>query len=190
MLAITFGVLLAFGLNAWWESKQAQAFNQKNIELINAEIERNVKNLNSRYEYRVKLYPELLKFKLGQITFDEIGFQGTRPPKIEKAAYELAQSNAVFISMDPEDAQTIISIYLDFDRIEDTHRVYANSIPQLLLETSEGNEERMAEILRTAFMDFMFAEGETIRSIGNYQNQDYIDPVWETISQIETEVRK
>lgn len=183
MLVITFGVLLAFGLNAWWEGRKQAEFDRVSLSQVYDEIDRNYDTIANIYSYRTDLYPKILSVENGNMLMSETGFQGTRPPQIEKAAYDLALASGVFARSKPESAQTLISIYLDFDGIKNTHQLYASSLPQLIVEMEDANDPRIATFMRMAFMDMIFAEGETLNEIAEISDKPTVMEPWQFISQ-------
>jgi len=57
MFAIAFGVLLALATTEWREAVEKNAFVEKSLSQIEAEIIRNYEKINEAYEYREQLYP-------------------------------------------------------------------------------------------------------------------------------------
>ena len=129
MFAVTFGVLLALGLTEWRKKVEKQSFVEKSLIQVEAEIIRNFDKINAAYAYREKLYPYILDVESGKMLSNEIPFRGTQGPRLERAAYEVALSNAVFSEIDTERAQRIVSIYLDFNAVSYTHL----TLPTILL---------------------------------------------------------
>jgi len=182
MLAITFGVLLAFGLNAWWEGRTQAEFDRVTLSQVYTEIDRNFDNIEKAYQYRLDLYPKILAVDRGEISVQDVEFQGTRPPRLETAAYDLALASGVFGRIDPEDAQTLVKTYLDFDSIDDTHELYASSLPMLILQMENRNDPKFSRFMKMAFLDMIFAEGETLNQISSFSEKpEVIDP-WTFIS--------
>lgn len=101
MLAITFGVLLAFGLNAWWEGRSQAKFDRVSLSQVYAEIDRNYDTIKTSYDHRLNLYPQILKVDRGSLSVAEVEFEGTRPPRTETAAYDLASASGVFARFAP-----------------------------------------------------------------------------------------
>jgi len=165
MFAITFGVLLALALSEWREKVESKSFVEKSLRQVEAEITRNFNKINEAYEYREKLYPYLLEVESGKMLSDEIPFRGTQGPRLERAAYEVALSNAVFSEIDTEQAQSIVAIYLDFDAITETHELYRSGVPTLLFSADRSNDKRVGTYLKQAFEDFIFVEGIALDKI-------------------------
>lgn len=182
MLAITFGVLLAFGLNAWWQDRSLAEFDRVSLSQIQTEIDRNYDTIKIGYDYRTNLYPKLLNVERGVLSMSKIEFQGTRPPRIETAAYDLALTSGVFARIEPGKAQTFIRTYLDFENIENTHTLYAASLPNLVLQMESQNDPRIATFMRMAFMDMIFAEGETLNKIASMSEKPTVEEPWITVS--------
>jgi len=165
MFAITFGVLLALALTEWRQRAEKEAFIEKSLSQIEEEIVRNFEKINEAYEYREKLYPYLLGVEKGDILSTEIPFRGTQGPRLERAAYEVALSNAVFSEIDSERAQKIVAIYLDFTAISETHELYRSGVPTLLFSADNSNDPRVGTYLKQAFEDFIFVEGMALDKI-------------------------
>ena len=165
MFAITFGVLLALALTEWRQRVDKRIFVEKSLVQIEDEIIRNFRKINEAYEYREKLYPYLIEVESGKMLSAEIPFRGTQGPRLERAAYEVALSNAVFSEIESERAQGIVSIYLDFTAITETHKLYRSGVPTLLFSTDEGNDPRVGTYLKQAFEDFIFVEGMALDKI-------------------------
>lgn len=165
MFAITFGVLLALALSEWREKVEKQSFVEKSLKQVEAEIIRNFDKINEAYQYREKLYPYILEVESGAMLSNEIPFRGTQGPRLERAAYEVALSNAVFSEIDAEQAQRIVAIYLDFNAITDTHELYRSGVPTLLYSADTGNDPRVGTYLKQAFEDFIFVEGMALDKI-------------------------
>ena len=165
MFAITFGVLLALALSEWREKVEKQSFVEKSLKQVEAEIIRNFDKINEAYQYREKLYPYILEVESGAMLSNEIPFRGTQGPRLERAAYEVALSNAVFSEIDAEHAQRIVAIYLDFNAITDTHELYRSGVPTLLYSADTGNDPRVGTYLKQAFEDFIFVEGMALDKI-------------------------
>ena len=165
MFAITFGVLLALALTEWREKVENQAFVETSLNQVEAEIIRNFEKINAAYEYREKLYPYLLEVESGKMLSAEIPFRGTQGPRLERAAYEVALSNAVFSEIDSERAQRIVSIYLDFNAITETHELYRSGVPTILFSANKESDPRIGTYLKQAFEDFIFVEGMALDKI-------------------------
>lgn len=165
MFAVTFGVLLALGLTEWRKKVEKKSFVEKSLIQVEAEIIRNFDKINAAYAYREKLYPYILDVESGKMLSNEIPFRGTQGPRLERAAYEVALSNAVFSEIDTERAQRIVSIYLDFNAITDTHELYRSGVPTLLYSADEDNDSRVGSYLKQAFEDFIFVEGMALDKI-------------------------
>jgi len=165
MFAITFGVLLALALTEWRQMVEKHAFIEKSLSQIEAEIIRNYEKINEAYEYREKIYPYLLEVESGKRLSAEIPFRGTQGPRLERAAYEVALSNAVFSEIDSDRAQRIVSIYIDFNAITDTHELYRSGVPTLLFSADGSNDPRVGAYLKQAFEDFIFVEGMALDKI-------------------------
>jgi len=172
MFAIAFGVLLALATTEWREAVEKNAFVEKSLSQIEAEIIRNYEKINEAYEYREQLYPYLLDVESGEKLSAEIPFRGTQGPRLERAAYEVALSNAVFSEIDTELAQRIVSIYLDFAAITDTHKLYLSGVPTLLFSTDTENDPRVGTYLKQAFEDFIFVEGIALDKIVQTNKSD------------------
>jgi len=172
MFAIAFGVLLALALTEWRESVEKNAFVEKSLSQIEAEILRNYEKINEAYEYREQLYPYLLEVESGKKLSTEIPFRGTQGPRLERAAYEVALSNAVFSEIDTELAQRIVSIYLDFTAITETHELYLSGVPTLLFSADPANDPRVGTYLKQAFEDFIFVEGMALDKIVQTNKSD------------------
>jgi len=165
MFAITFGVLLALALTEWRQRVEKEVFIEKSLDQIEAEIIRNFEKINKAYEYREKLYPYLLEVENGEMLSAEIPFRGTQGPRLERAAYEVALSNAVFSEIDSVRAQKIVAIYLDFTAISETHELYRSGVPTLLFSADSANDPRVGTYLKQAFEDFIFVEGMALDKI-------------------------
>jgi len=165
MFAITFGVLLALALTEWRQRVEKLAFIEKSLVQIESEILRNYEKINEAYEYREKLYPYLLEVESGKMLSADIPFRGTQGPRLERAAYEVALSNAVFSEINSERAQRIVAIYLDFTAITDTHELYRSGVPTLLFSADGLNDPRVGSYLKQAFEDFIFVEGMALDKI-------------------------
>ena len=173
MFAITFGVLLALALTEWRQRVEKRVFIEKSLGQIEAEIIRNFEKINEAYEYREKLYPYLLEVESGKMLSAEIPFRGTQGPRLERAAYEVALSNAVFSEIDSVRAQRIVGIYLDFTAITETHELYRSGVPTLLFSADEGNDPRVGSYLKQAFEDFIFVEGMALDKIVQTNRSDH-----------------
>ena len=173
MFAITFGVLLALALTEWRQRVEKRVFIEKSLGQIEAEIIRNFEKINKAYEYREKLYPYLLEVESGKMLSAEIPFRGTQGPRLERAAYEVALSNAVFSEIDSVRAQRIVGIYLDFTAITETHELYRSGVPTLLFSADEGNDPRVGSYLKQAFEDFIFVEGMALDKIVQTNRSDH-----------------
>jgi len=165
MFAITFGVLLALALAEWRQMVEQRDFIEKSLSQVEAEILRNYDKINEAYEYRKKIYPYLLEVESGKMLSTEIPFRGTQGPRLERAAYEVALSNAVFSEIDSERAQRIVGIYLDFNAITETHELYRSGVPTLLFSADRSNDTRVGTYLKQAFEDFIFVEGIALDKI-------------------------
>jgi len=176
---IAFGVVLGLMLNEWREDASQKAFVEKNIDAIHSELERNYEILEKLREYRLKLYPDILAVIEGKKGPADIEFQGLRPPPLQSAAYEVALQSAVFTDLDTSTSAQIVKIYQSIEAIENVHQIYGNALPTAILET-ENIDKKMPEFFRTSFMDFLFAEEESMKLIAEYYGKDEITP-WYTI---------
>lgn len=177
MLAITFGVLLAFGLSTWWESKSQEKSDQISMSQVYQEIDRNFDSIEQAYQYRLELYPKMLAVDRGLSSVSEVQFEGIRPPKLETAAYNLALSSGVFTRAHPEKAQSVIRTYLNFENINNVHDLYGSSLPNLIFAMENPNDPKFARFMSIAFMDMIFAEGNTLVEISeNFEKPAAMDP--------------
>lgn len=178
MLVITFGVLLAFGLNAWWEGRKQAEFDRVTLSQINIEIDRNYDAIDSVYKYRLDLYPKIVAIERGELSVADIEYRGTRSPRLETAAYDLALVSGVFGRVEPEKAQTLVKTYLNFDNVNQTHRLYANSLPTLILQMENREDPKFARFMQMAFLDMIFVEGDTLNHISEFtEKPSVVDPL-------------
>ena len=182
MLAITFGVLLAFGLNAWWEGRTQAKFDSVSLSQVYDEIDRNYETIEKAYQYRLDLYPRIIAVEQGKLTTPDIEFKGIRPPRIETAAYDLALARGLFGRINQDEAQTLVKTYLDFENIKSIHELYGSSLPTLILQMENQNDGKFVTFMRMAFMDMIFAEGETLNSISEFSEKPTLRNPWEFIS--------
>lgn len=178
MLAITFGVMLAFALNEWRAKSKRKSFTELSLAQVEAEIDRNYETINRTYEYHVRIYKDILAAQKDGRTLQEIEFRGTQPPKLERAAYEIALENAVFAEHDPEESQEIVATYLDFENIEKIHGLYSSGLPNLIFFVENEGDPRVLQYMQTAFMDFIYAEAETLNNIARRTEHQGVGEYW------------
>ena len=190
MLAITFGVLLAFSLNEWRTARAQSDRVERSVENIRAELDRNHASLERAYEYRMEVYPKILEVMNEDAKFWEIGFRGTQPPRFERAAYDVAVNTGVLSELDTELAEKLIGAYLFFDRIEGTHRTYSAGLPMIIFEADGQDDPRMAIFMQMAFQDFIYAETEALNYLAEMSGKTPKPPPWETISEMLSAARE
>jgi hypothetical protein len=178
MLAITFGVMLAFVLNEWRSESKRKAFTELSLTQVEAEIDRNYDKINAAYDYHVKLYKNVIAAQNDGRTLAEIGFRGTQPPRLERAAYEIALGNSVFAQHDPEESQRIVATYLDFENVSRTHALYSSGLPNLILQVESDKDARVLQYMQSAFMDFIYSEAETLNKIASYTDREGVGEYW------------
>lgn len=182
MLAITFGVLLAFALTEWRTEAKRENFTTLSLAQVDAEIERNYETIGRAYDYHVRLYKDVTAAQNDGRSLREIQFRGTQPPKLERAAYEIALGNAVFADLDPAKSQQIVATYLDFENIDKIHGLYSSGLPNLIFQVTEENDPRLLQYMKTAFMDFIFAEAETLNGISEFTDLEGVGEYWRVFS--------
>lgn len=178
MLAITFGVMLAFVLNEWRSESKRKAFTELSLAQVEAEIDRNYDKINTAYEYHLKLYKGVIAAQKDGRSLGEIGYRGTQPPRLERAAYEIALGNSVFAQHDPEVSQRIVATYLDFQNVSRTHALYSSGLPNLILQMEDDKDARVLQYMQTAFMDFIYSEAETLNKIATYTERQGVGEYW------------
>lgn len=189
MLAITFGVLLAFALNEWRSESKQRAFIDLSLAQVEAEIDRNYKTVLRTYEYHVRMYKNIVAAQQDGRSLMEIEFRGTQPPKLERAAYEIALGNAVFAEHDPKESQEIVAIYLDFENIEKIHGLYSSGIPNLIFFVENEGDPRVLQYMQTAFIDFIYAEAETLNRLARKTDHEGVGEYWKIFDPPEGETK-
>ena len=177
MLAITFGVLLAFGLNATWERRQADAFTATSLRLMTEELARNYAATERSLDYHVELLPRMraLGPDAGLVGLPYRGFQ---PPQLETAAYRLALESAVFARMEPETSEALIGAYTQFERVTATHEVFAEKVPDLIVDTDGLRDPRFTRFAVASFTQLIYVEGEALNAVAPVIDEDGAGAYW------------
>ena len=187
MFAITFGVLLAFALNQWWTERTEADRVQRAITAIEAELDRNHGYLERAVDYRQAIYPGILDWLDGETTFRELQFRGTQPPRMERAAYDVAISTGALSELDPETARGIVGAYLMFDRVDGVHRMYATGLPNLIFVAEGQDDPRMAVYMQMAFQDFIYSEVAALNHIAELRGLEPQPRPWEMVATMRDE---
>ena len=181
MLAITFGVLLAFALKEGWSSRVEAQRVDRAVAAIESEMATNLRTLGSSLDYRVEMYPRVRAVAAGRATFSEIGFRGVRPPRLGKAAFNVAISTGALADIDPQRARRIVATYLMSERVEGVQTIYASGLPSAILQFDSRDDPRIAAYMQQAFQDFIFAESETYNALADYLGEDTRPNAWDTL---------
>lgn len=83
----------------------------------------------------------------------------------------------------PEKAERLVKTYLDFDGIKGTHALYGSSLPNLILQMENRNDPKFARYMQIAFLDMIFAEGETLNQISDFSEKPQVVDPWAFISE-------
>ena len=187
MFAITFGVLLAFALNQWWTERTEADRVARAIAAIESELDRNHSYLERAIEYRMDLYPRILSWLDGEATFRDLEFRGTRPPSLERAAYDVAISTGALSDVDSETARTMVGAYLMLERVEGVHRMYSTGLPNLVFIADGQDDPRMAVYMQMAFQDFIYSEVAALNHIAELRGLEPQPRPWEMVATMRDE---
>ena len=182
MLAITFGVLLAFALNQWWTERTEVGRVERAISAIESELDRNYGYLERAIDYRQEIYPKILVWLDGEMTFRELQFRGTQPPRMERAAYNVAISTGALSEIDPDTARGIVGAYLMFERVDGVHAMYTTGLPNLIFIADGQDDPRMATYMQMAFQDFIYSEVAAINYLAEFRGKEPQPAPWEMIA--------
>jgi hypothetical protein len=183
MLAITFGVILAFMLNEWRVDMKRDAFVERSLAAIEEELSENYDRVLDSRNYHLDLYPDILAI-IGEdadiAEFQREKFRGTKPPRVQTAAYDIAIQSAILSDMPIEDAKKIATAYSSLVGVRDLHQRYSSAAFSQISEIS-SNPNQFAYFLRVSFMDFLYAEDETLQVIRHAIDKPSIEPWWTNI---------
>lgn len=167
ILGVTFGVLLAFLLNEWRIETKKSSFVERSLISIEAELSANYDKVMEARNYHLELYPDILDItedKGDLVDFQRNKFRGIRPPQIQSAAYDISIQRAVLADIPLDEAKKIVSAYTSLQNLEDLHGRYASTAFNAVLD-EEIQGKKFGRFLSVAFMDFLYAEEETMLSI-------------------------
>lgn len=183
MLAITFGVILAFMLNEWRVDMKRDAFVERSLAAIEEELAQNYEEVMSRREYRLKIYKSIQEVKRGSLTVSEFRrdiFRGTRPPRMRSAAYEIGIQSAILSDIPIEDAKSIATAYATLDDLRNLHGRYSSASMSGML-TTQNSDGGYVSFLSAAFTDFLYAEEETLIAISNVIERPPFESWWKIL---------
>ncbi|WP_026941093.1 hypothetical protein [Hellea balneolensis] len=183
IFAVTFGVLLAFLLNEWRLTVKQNTFIEKSLVSIQDELRENYERVMTARNYHLDLYPDIqaiLKDEGDMGEFQQKKFRGTRPPQIQTAAYEIGIQRAVLSDIPLNDAKKIVSAYTSLKGLEDLHRRYSSTAFTAVLDDNMG-DKKFARFLSVSFMDFLYAEEETMIDISRVIERETFPRWWDIV---------
>lgn len=167
ILGVTFGVLLAFLLNEWRIETKKSSFVERSLVSMEDELSANFDRVMEARNYHLELYPDILDItedKGDLVDFQRNKFRGIRPPQIQSAAYDISIQRAVLADIPLDEAKKIVAAYTSLQNLEDLHGRYASTAFDAVLD-NEMEGKKFGRFLSVAFMDFLYAEEETMLSI-------------------------
>jgi len=115
VLAVTLGVLLAFGLTEWNNSRNKNILAETSFNRIILEIRRNREVMREKASYYKSIAEEskkIIKPGSGSIDLGQISsFSGFNPPQLLTSAYETAITSQALSYMDVTTIEAISAIY-------------------------------------------------------------------------------
>lgn len=92
----------------------------------------------------------------------------------------MAIQQAIFTNISPEDAKPIISAYTALEDLENLYGRYAETAFDLIASYEDNDDDmNFPRFLSASFMDFLYAEEETMLSIATLVEKDPIKPWWD-----------
>ena len=179
---ITLGVLIAFGLNAWYESRQERKQTRLYLEGIVDELKTNRAELAEKHAYHEELLQRL-------IDSTEKAVLILRPPNVSNVAWELSENPTFKSHIDHEVYKKLAEIY----QLHETLIVYVQSASGMMVEANLMGPYHLAqwatqEIDEEAEQDFLMARKRgwiPVFETWTFMEGSYVKKVDEVLEDIE-----
>lgn len=178
-MAVVLGVLLAFMLNEWRLNARQTKTVERNIVAVHTELENNYEALDRIRDYRINIYTGLQIVRKGDMSFEDVNFRGTRPPRMQNAAYQMSIQNSTLSEIPQSEGLAIIRAYTAQEATARLHSQYTAGIVTNMDQA--GNEAFIAEFLSSAFLDFLYSEEETMNLIADVLDKPTLTHFWDEI---------
>lgn len=103
-IMVVVGILLAFALNNYNESRKERQLAEQYMEGIKQEVAYNLKEVTQKLDYHLDLMRQMREHP------DSLILQ-LKPPRLQNYAWEMAESNTFRVNVEYEDYKKLVEIY-------------------------------------------------------------------------------
>jgi len=175
-VAISFGVFLGLFLNEWRESARQVAIVDRAFTAMEMELMENFELVEESREYHMALLPKLRNVVDGEITFEDVGFRGMRPPRIQTAAWQLAIQRGVLSDADEDKVLGYVGAYTSLEALSELYAIYSSASVSNINQMG-ADEGFAAQFISAAFVDFLYGNDEVMQLIGEVTPKE-VPPEW------------
>jgi len=181
-IAISFGVFLGLFLNEWRESARQAAIVDRTFTAMETELVENFELVEVSREYHIALLPRLRNVVDGEITFEDVGFRGMRPPRVQTAAWQLAIQRGVLADADEDKVLGFVSAYTSLEALSELYSIYSSASVSNINQMG-ADEAYAAQFIAAAFVDFLYGTDEVMQKIGDITPKEVPPEWWQSFEQ-------